>query len=139
MTEVPEQPAAQSAPAMTMREIRQALGHNVAPTAPAPLPADRLREAAAVVQNRAAIAAEAVAALPFGAEHGYSAVMDSWLGHGSGALAALMSPAVGEALAAWLESVADRLEETTHPGWQAVVVDPRALAAADQILAAVSR
>lgn len=35
MTEVPEQPAAQSAPAVTMREIREALGHNVGPK-PAP-------------------------------------------------------------------------------------------------------
>ena len=116
-------------------------------------PTARLREAATVVREAAAGVAEAVASFPFGAEYGYSEVMDSWLGHGSGALAALMHPGVGEALAAWLESVAE-LHEPSRTGccgrvlagcqWCAdedwPCADMRhALAVAGAVLAAVTR
>lgn len=135
-------------------------------TAVAPLPADRLREAAGVVRELSAAArSEDWGDRPWHVEQ----CSDVHLGECACIVAqgehldfeqaqvppiryvadaetpelatwiALMNPAVGEALAAWLESVADRLEETTHPGWQAVVVDPHALALADAILAAVAR
>lgn len=122
-------------------------------------PADRLREAAAVVRKLSAAATPGVWTahlLPPNEHHRHPAhwvkaeyddgqavtsevVADCPWRQADAAWIALMNPAFGPALAAWLESVAAGLEETTHPDWQEVVVDPKALAAADSILAAVSR
>jgi hypothetical protein len=45
---------------------------------------------------------------------------------------------VRTALAAWLESVAARLEATAHPEWQHLI-EPEALALADAVLATATR
>lgn len=37
---------------------------------------------------------------------------------------AAMHPGVGLALAGWLESTAESLDATTHPGWQETVAQP---------------
>lgn len=46
--------------------------------------------------------------------------------------AAAMGPAVGLALAAWLDATADRLQQQAHPGWQDTA-EPQALAVARAI------
>ncbi|MFD7616607.1 hypothetical protein [Streptomyces sp. NPDC059802] len=46
---------------------------------------------------------------------------------------ALLGPATGLAIADWLDATAARLDRDAHPGWQAEV-NPQALAVARQIL-----
>ncbi|MBW1603428.1 hypothetical protein JJV70_15210 [Streptomyces sp. JJ66] len=47
-----------------------------------------------------------------------------------GAYAAAMDPALGAALAGWLDAEAARLAATAHPGWHDTLASPHALAIA---------
>lgn len=67
----------------------------------------------------------------------YARGVDDGLGGPAGKYAATMGPDVGVLLAAWLEAVADRLDQSTHPEWQAVV-ESRALAVALAVLGEVT-
>jgi hypothetical protein len=120
-------------------------------------PADRLRAAAALVRERRAAATPGewtAHLLPPNEHHKHPAhwvkarhdngdsissqvVADCPWRQADAAWIALMNPAVGEPLAAWLESVADRLRATAHPDWQHAI-EPEAFAVADAILAAVT-
>ena len=57
---------------------------------------------------------------------------DSEQGRANADWIALVDPAVGLLLADWLETIAARLDHSTHPDWQDVI-EPKALAVARAI------
>ena len=125
---------------------------NPEPTAPDP--AARLCEAAALIRKHATDATPGICPgyvrsavrhvarncdIHCGHDEHYEGPDEAiWDRYNDAPWIALVHPGVGEALAAWLESVAERLTATTHPEWQATF-EPHALAVADQILGKVTR
>jgi len=135
----------------TWPECRCAAARKAATTLAAhePTPAQRLREAAAKIRKHAgdanadrpapwepSTAGSVISRRPGGYE--YVAGFTTLKGTAVADWIALMHPGIGEPLAAWLESVAERLTATTHPEWQ-TTLEPHAFALADQILGKVTR
>ncbi|MFD8254957.1 hypothetical protein [Streptomyces werraensis] len=99
-------------------------------------PADELRTAAQTLMDLADVAQDDLDTddywKPYPKATAWRDGLTNGMGGTSGDLAAVFSPAVAHALAAWLRSVADALATNTHPDWQECAA-PRAVAVARQI------
>lgn len=97
-------------PAMTMREIREALGHRL----PAPSPALAVHEAAARIRRLAERAAFAVTVNEYWTS-GWALGVANAIGGDEGDLAALFTPELAVQIADWLDERASANTRTGEP------------------------